>query len=450
MFVIKEDTSLGAVYKLIGSNNKLIQTSGAIGFVRIHEGFTYFIITTLNGYIIKVANKYLNIILRNGSFKKREQAFSALKLFYSFLDLYHINNYEKGLESNVVASLVEFLEGGYKKGNLIDLNLKTTRRNLTINIYLSVIRDFYRQMFKVNDSELHQKSTYSKYSGGGFFGHANKTNFERYDVNKRIRGDSSPPKYIKKHEYRTIIELIEQKYSIREKVIIMLSYEYGFRIGEILGLTFEDILEGRNGAHSLYLRNRLSDNPSQYAKSSMKIIRKEDYLKQVYQEENIGYQVIKIDDEMFGLLYEYIDESRDEILLNSSDKKRSNLETKGIADKVTVRKDLDRNYYVFLNKQHYTPLTQTGWNKILREIFKTVGIKVDEKVRKNNLSHRFRHGFAMYKACVENYSAEQLAKALRHSSTQTVLKYFNPDDEDKSELLRNQREYAKRMGILFD
>lgn len=37
------------------------------------------------------------------------------------------------------------------------------------------------------------------------------------------------------------MSLIEDKYTLREKIIVKLMYEYGLRIGEVLGLTLEDI-----------------------------------------------------------------------------------------------------------------------------------------------------------------------------------------------------------------
>ena len=49
------------------------------------------------------------------------------------------------------------------------------------------------------------------------------------------------PMYFKENEYNEIINIIKQKYTVREHLIIHLMYNFGLRIGEVLGLTSEDL-----------------------------------------------------------------------------------------------------------------------------------------------------------------------------------------------------------------
>ncbi len=98
--------------------------------------------------------------------------------------------------------------------------------------------------------------------------------------------------------------------------------------------------------------------------------------------------------------------------------------------------------YIFLNHQHYTPITQAGWGYVLRGIFKEAGIHVDIGSKSTNLSHRFRHAFAMNR--VKNgMQILELQKELRHASPKSCEAYYNPDDEDKVELLRKNNERYK-------
>lgn len=229
-------------------------------------------------------------------------------------------------------------------------------------------------------------------------------------------------------------------------VIVSLMYKYGLRIGEVLGLTFEDIEPSdAYGFYRLIIRDRLSDKQSQRGKGVMSPSKIDDYNNPAYNTEgnSLGYQVVVIDSEMEEMIQEYIDESRDDILLNKSLKKRENLKIKASADKVsTIQLLNNENQYIFLNYQHYTPLTQSGWNYTLRKIFEEVGIVIDKGSKSTNLSHRFRHGFAMN--LVRNkVEIHQLAFKLRHSSLESCKVYYNPDEEDQALLLKQNNERFK-------
>ncbi|MCY9692204.1 tyrosine-type recombinase/integrase [Paenibacillus alginolyticus] len=448
----EEDTVLGTLYSRYDNKGELILTTGVIGFQRERNGFIYFIITDLNGKRISAANKYLNSILKNSAYKKRENAYTALKLFFSCMSLNNIHTYSKGLDQSQSNLLIGFLEGGNQLGNAWDIEFKTMRSNNTINNYLTVYRDFYKRIWNITDTALHDSKVIAYHSGGGMLGHANKKAETTFASNRRSLKRTTPPKYIKPQQYEYIICLINKKYTLREKVIIKLMYEYGLRIGEVLGLTIEDF-EGSNqqGMYRLYIRNRLSDKPWQSAKSVMKIITSSYYQKREYQEEGngFGFQKVIIDSEMMNLINEYLDETRDEFLLNASPIKRKNLEVKCVADKVTGQREIIQNQYLFLNKQHYTPLTQPGWNSVLHKIFKEINIAVDKVSKESNLSHRFRHGFAMSRVR-EGYSHEKLANELRHSGIGSVMIYYNPDEDDQIELKEKHKEHMNLGGIGFN
>lgn len=436
------NTVLGTVFRKIDDTEQVLQQVGAIGFVKEYQGKKYFVITDLLGRRISDANYYLNDYLDGAGYKVREQAFSALKVFYSYIELFMLeHSFKKGLNKQQVNGLIEFLKGGTKRGTAWDLEIDTVRSNKTISIYLSVYREFYSSVFNITDSALHTKKNIGISRGNGLLGHANKKNLEVYESNPKTKNMLKAPKYIKESQYKKIVELIEHEYSLREYIIVKLMYEYSLRIGEVLGLTFEDIENTYDDEiYRLILRNRVSDKPFQYAKSVMNPRNEMEYSSKEYSQENIGYQIVYIDDEMKNLIDDYIDEVWDERILSNSKKKKNNLLNESKADSIKGEENFyhKNNYYIFVSQHHYKPLTQTGWNKILRSIFEKVDIKVDDNVRRDNLSHRFRHGYAMNKV-KSGFNQLELATALRHSDTHSVKQYYNPDEEDYIELLKITR-----------
>ena len=90
------------------------------------------------------------------------------------------------------------------------------------------------------------------------------------------------------------------------------------------------------------------------------------------------------------------------------------------------------NYYVFTNRYEKVLSDQT-WNAKLREYFIKSELVIDKGVKENNLSHRFRHGFAMYCVRFAEKPIDVLAlqKLLRHKSIRSTMIYYNPTPEDE-------------------
>ena len=61
-------------------------------------------------------------------------------------------------------------------------------------------------------------------------------------------------------------------------------------------------------------------------------------------------------------------------------------------------------------------------------------IPIDKDKRKNNLNHRFRHGFAMFNIQYGHANAVKVAELLRHRSLQSVMCYFRPTISDQIHL----------------
>jgi integrase len=418
------------------------------GMKKVVEEYFYYLIIDSQGKSIKSAFTYLNVELGTSSFKKREQAFTALKFLYSYCEVFNIYEMSKfgKKESN---RLLAFLRGGDFNGvNLVTVGL-TIRSNKTIKNYLGVYRYYFEfsgikpNIFKESIKVLTRKG------GTGLLAHTQTVEIKKYTISPKVKIETEVPSYISFEEYEKTIKVITEEYTIREKIICRLMYEYGLRIGEVLGLTLEDFggESNKKGKYKIVLRNRVSDKPYQYDKGCMNVISRNDYQMTEYQKQNFGYQEIVITDSMGMLIQEYIDNTRSPFSLTEITSK--NLTEKNIADKVTDRKEIDKNQYILISK-NYTPITSTAWNLILKSIFLKVGIEIDKGKKKQNLNHRFRHGFAMFKITVEGYDPLRLTKAMRHTDTNSINYYFKPTEEDRKRYAEETERLLKNGGVNLD
>ena len=327
-----------------------------------------------------------------------------------------------------------FLKGVSPKGHTITLNLNTQRSNETINSYLGVYRKFY-EFLGIMNSPLFLKS--NKSYNITSFDSEQEIKVSGYKLQEKVYKDIvKVPKYISVENFSKIIKVIRDEYSEREECIVRLMFEAGLRIGEVLGLTSDDIvLEEINGEDVgvIYIRNRFTDKPYQLAKNCMKINNQKQYKSKEYRTQGYGYQKVIININLYDKLNEYINENHCDI----KDKFLNNYNKFTIADRVDNSNEYDEdNFYVFINSVA-KPLSSNLWNQTLREIFTKSEIKTDKYKRENNLNHRFRHGFAMFMVQYKNIKAFDLKILMRHRSIHSVFAYYKPTDEDISKLKNN-------------
>lgn len=359
------------------------------------------------------------------------QSISALKFLYSYLSIYNIDL--KNMTKVEANNFIDFLKGISREGLLYTTEFSTKRKNETINAYIKSIRRFIDYLGYESHIFLSKKNNYKTIimpeSEGA------KT-IQTYDISVKVQNkEKYVPSYINFSEYKTILDVTKSTTTpLRDRVICRLLYEHGLRIGEVLGLTLEDIKYKETKdfqiEYYLELRNRVSDTNEQNVKSVMNIISKDSYKDPCYKQKGVGYHVIVLSENLAMELLEYIN-----IAHNIDDEKylkRYNQFSN--ADSVPCgNKDILDNYYVFLNTLG-KPLSENLWNKNLREIFKKSGLIVDKGVRKNNLNHRLRHGYAMYLTNVLHLSDFDVKTLMRHKNLSTTSIYHNPTPQDIEEL----------------
>lgn len=404
------------------------------------KGQPYYLNYNSNMKVQSDAFSYINCVLSEKSANTQIKAHVALKFLFAFEEL--IKKSLVDFLPEDVVSLKYFLHGYSPQGQTYTMNLSTIRSNDTVNGYLSVYRS-YLQYLGIEKHPLFQTS--GRISPLRQTGDNYNLKSANYSMNDRkSKKFVEVPKYISVDEFVRILEYVREENDLMAEIIIRLMFQCGLRIGEVLGLTADDLIMENiaNLPHRdayefndsyvpiAYIRNRVSDAKDQNAKSCMKVISTKQYQTAEYNLYDNGYQFVVIPQDLFDLINKYIEEAH----VKARETCHDRYYQRTIADRVRPsEKYEDDNYYIFINSIG-TPISASTWNKTLRNIFSAVGIPVDRNKRKSNLNHRFRHGFAMFNVMYCHYTATKVADLLRHRSLGSVMCYFKPTISDQIQL----------------
>lgn len=437
----KKDRHLSIYVKTFISNDGTIMNERKVVcplyFIE-HDNFTYIMLYDDKMQVIRDAFEYLNYTMKECPLTTRKSSAHALRFLYCYLSLSNCS--DRMIDQSALDGLIAFLRG--ISCSTQGFAMQTIRSGDTVNTYLSI----YRAYFKAREIpceplfRAHSVSTHVQIEG-------EDQEFQRYsyDNNVRTRGPAQAevPKYISPDEFRHIYSLALKKNDITSQLVMHLMYGYGLRLGEVLGITMEDIKEQRiDGklAPVIILRNRLSDQPFQYAKGLMHVITADDYRHDPeYKKSNAK---IFITYDLYERLINYINDYHTKMM-----QKYPENYAKGIADIVSIRDAPETNHYVFLN-QYGRCLSGQTFNYHLKEYYREAGIPLDYGIKKDNLSHRLRHGFAMFHAHFSKKPVTALAlkDMMRHKSISSTMVYYNPTDADKLEM---EREFQSELYLMI-
>lgn len=400
----------------------------------------YFLLYNTKMEVQSEAFSYINQSMQQSSYNTRIKANEALKFLLAFEELFEKSLLDLSLDD--ITSLKYFLHGFSPKGQVYSLDLITLRSNDTVNGYLSVYRGFLKHM-GVEKHPLYITSGRLSKLYSISTGSAKRT--DTYKTSARTA--SKPvevPKYISVDEFVQILEHVRKHYDLMTEIIIRLMYQCGLRLGEVLGLTADDlVMENIEYLHKrgcynyrdkyvpiAYIRNRVSDAKYQHAKTCMKVVSRKQYHTQEYATYFYGYQFVVVPQDLFNMIDEYIEKEH----VVARERFHDRYYRKTIADRTREADEFeDVNYYIFINSLG-TPISDSTWNKRMRNIYRAVGIQVDSNKRKNNLNHRFRHGFAMFNVQYCHVNEIKLADLLRHRNTLSVMCYYTPTISEQIEL----------------
>lgn len=387
------------------------------------DNFIYFVLYNDQMKVIHEVYEYLNFEMRESPLTSRSKAAFALRLLYCFTSLMGITI--RQLNEKTFKELLYFLRG--ISSNPKQYSMQTQRSASTVNGYLSVYRSFFASQHIKCESlfKSHSVPTESILEGE----YVSRVERKRYDNNLRTNriNQDTVPKYIGPEEFKKLYKFALDAKDKQAIILMHLMYGYGLRLGECLGLTIEDIQEIRDNGQLvpvIYIRNRKSDAKFQFAKGLMHVIDEKQYRSHDYQYSK--WKII-ITYELYEELLEFIEESHEHALSNYE----SNYNA-GNADIVSYHNPPESNHYVFLNRYGRILSDQT-WNNKLKAYFNEADIPIDYDIRDNNLSHRFRHGFAMFHARFSEHPVDALtlSKLMRHKSISSTMVYYNPTPEDE-------------------
>lgn len=403
-----------------------------------YNEFSYYLLYDDHMEVIREAYEYLNFDLQERPMTSRSKSAFALRLLYCFLALSGYDVHD--INDQVVSELLFFLRG--IQNNPSGFDSRTQRSSATVNGYLSVYRSFFRcrhikcdALFRVVNVSINGtvEKTFSS-----------SVERKKYKSNLKTSSEDQDlcPRYISPEDFRKIYSLVLQKQDHEAKLLLHLMYGYGLRLGECLGLTMEDITEIYDNGKLvpvLLIRNRMSDAKYQYAKNLLHVSSRNQYKSRDYQ---LSRWRIIITYELYEELLDYIERVHSAAM----EKYPSNYD-KGAADIVSVREAPEKNHYVFLNRYGRVLSDQT-WNAHLKSYFSEAGIPIDHDVREKNLSHRFRHGFAMFHARFSDHpvAALELSRMMRHKSILSTMVYYNPTFEDE---LKTKTEFQNELYALI-
>lgn len=403
-----------------------------------YNGFTYYLLYDSHMRVICEAYEYLNFDLQARPQTSRSKAAFALRLLYCFLSLsgYDVHS----INDQVLSELLFFLRG--IQNNPTGFKSRTQRSSSTVNSYLSVYRSFFNCRRIKCDALFRTLNV----SVTGTVDQVLSSTVERKRFKSNLKTSSVDenlcPRYIGSEEFRKIYSLVVQKQDREAKLLLHLMYGYGLRLGECLGLTMEDITETHDNGKLvplLLIRNRMSDAKYQYAKNLLHVTNRNQYKSRDYQ---LSQWRIIITYELYEELLAYIESAHS----TAMEKYPDNYE-KGAADIVSIREAPENNHYIFLNRYGRILNDQT-WNAHLKNYFSEAGIPIDHDVREKNLSHRFRHGFAMFHARFSNHPVAvlELSRMMRHKSILSTMVYYNPTFEDE---LKTKTEFQNELYTLI-
>lgn len=387
------------------------------------DDFKIFVLYDDHMKVVSDFYEYINYDLKDSPLNTRSKAAFSLRLLYCFLSLsgYTIDK----IDEIAFKEMLYFLRG--INSNPKQYAIKTQRNANTVNGYLSVFRNFLTSR-SINSPPFFKSHLIKadSYTSNDF---TSTTERKKYDNNLRSSKQASNtiPKYISPDDFRLLYNLLIKNNDVQASLLMHLMYGYGLRLGEVLGLTLEDLQEVKVKTQLmpvLILRNRLSDQKYQNSKGLPHIIDRKQYLSKDYQATSVK---ISITYYIYEKLVEYVNSAHS----IASEKHPANY-SRGAADIVSVTNIPEYNHYIFLNRYGNTLSDQT-WNNSLKKYFKDANIQLDFDVRSNNLSHRFRHGFAMFHARFSEHPADLLSlqKMMRHKSISSTMVYFNPTPEEE-------------------
>ncbi|EBN8864185.1 MULTISPECIES: tyrosine-type recombinase/integrase [Bacteria] len=210
------------------------------------KSYPLYILLDKNFEVVEPVKRFIKYLDNTGKAPNTIKTYSYhLKLFYEFMGQRGIELDDLKFEE--LANFVGWLRNPTGDVKVIDLKPKKAKREETsVNSILNAVISFLEYL---NRTENFIAIDMSKEARGrsfkGFLHHINKGKSYKKNVLKlRVK-----KKLVKALEHEQVKVILDACYTKRDKLLIMLMYEGGLRIGEVLSLRIEDISTWDNRIH---------------------------------------------------------------------------------------------------------------------------------------------------------------------------------------------------------
>ncbi|MFK4327010.1 integrase/recombinase XerD [Bacillus sp. RC97] len=231
-----------------------------------------------------------------------------LKLFYEYMGQRRI--ILEDLTFEILAEFVGWLRNPSGDIKVVDLREKEAKREeTTVNSILNATIIFLEYLYRSEDFK--KINTYKGLNGRNFKGilhHINKSKPYQNNILK-LKVKKKKLKILSHEDVKKIVDACNTR---RDKLIIMIMYEGGLRIGEVLSLRIEDIITWDNEIHITPRNENENGSYIKQRKERVLHISKEimslytDYLIHEYGDDlNHDYVFINLKDNFFGRPLKY-------------------------------------------------------------------------------------------------------------------------------------------------
>lgn len=217
-----------------------------------------YVVVEEDGSLNLPINRFLKYKEKTNSATNTLKAYAySLSLYFQFLEEINKKYYEVGIDD--IASFIRWLQTPYQKLNVYSLgpveDLRSdrirSRNERSINQYLNKVYNFYdyilrHEEYSTDLSIRLKKQVTSNRNGFKSFLHHINGHTPRYQNFIKITEPKKRLKILTEKQVRTLINACT---NTRDKFLLLLLYETGIRIGELLSLHLSDIIPATKKLH---------------------------------------------------------------------------------------------------------------------------------------------------------------------------------------------------------
>ncbi|SDX73397.1 MULTISPECIES: tyrosine-type recombinase/integrase [Bacillaceae] len=214
-----------------------------------------------NGLPVEPVAKYMKYHYNQESSSNTLQTYcTALKYYFTYLEQIGIDYQQVNFQ--ILSDFVAWLRNPYESNKVLPQKKEKAKRSeRTVNTYLSVVSSFYDFLYRneLIESGIVDKLMKKMFLGAGgsgykdFLYHVNKDK-PRF---KNVLKLNEPRARVKVFTKEQVNEIYKSTTNLRDRFIVRLLFESGFRIGEVLSLFLEDFqFDAVQRKHKIQLKNK--------------------------------------------------------------------------------------------------------------------------------------------------------------------------------------------------